>query len=156
MGRKPKLKVNIVSAWNWFTNIIDTNNLSSSEQLTLVHIMKFLNRNYWLPVNISLTALSKSIGKDYRTTSIAFSSLVKKNIVLQTDDGLYINISNDFTNAVNANSQSLMEQSNLKRLNWLASQQRLSGLDEVDYNRPSKQKQLQKMVTTDILRRQIH
>lgn len=88
---KPKL--NIVSAFTWLSNIIDTQELSSSEQLVLLHLVKFLNRNFWRAVKISDYKLAKIMGKkDSRTVTTALKNLKKKGIVIEQKGELHIGI----------------------------------------------------------------
>lgn len=92
-----KQKMSIVTAWNWFINVIDTNILTSSEQLVLVHLIKFLNRNFWKPINIETTILAKSTNKDNRTVKKALSTLINRGFILKTDKGLNINYETEET-----------------------------------------------------------
>lgn len=80
-------KMSIVIAWNWFVNVIDTNILTSSEQLIIVHLIKYLNRNYWKPVKIEPQILAKSTNKDNRTVKKALSTLINKGFIIQTKSG---------------------------------------------------------------------
>lgn len=84
------MKTTIVNAWNWFCNILDTQTLTASEQLLLLHIMKFLNRNYWEPMDISISALSRSCGKDARTVKENLTRLQTKNLIFVTEVGIYL------------------------------------------------------------------
>ena len=84
-------KINIVSVFTWFSNVLDTYALNSSEQLVMLHIIKHLNRNFWRPINISKMALSRLIGKDSRTIATAMTSLKKKHLLMETEYGIFIN-----------------------------------------------------------------
>lgn len=84
--------LNIVSAFTWLSNCLDTQNLSSSEQLVLVHLVKFLNRNFWKSTAISQHMLAKAIGKDDRTVKNALNKLVEKNLVVMIGGEIHIGI----------------------------------------------------------------
>lgn len=86
------MKVNIVSVWTWFANILDTQTLSASEQLILVHLIKIFNRNFWKPTKISTSAICRSSGKDARTVKRSIALLKSSGYVLETAEGLQLNI----------------------------------------------------------------
>lgn len=85
-------KLNIVSAFTWLSNSIDTQMLTSSEQLVLLHLVKFLNRNFWQAVTLSYHMLAKAIGKDDRTVKAALKKLSDKGLVVQKGGQLHIGI----------------------------------------------------------------
>lgn len=84
-----KNTLSIVTAWNWFINITDTNILSSSEQLVLIHLIKFINRNFWKPIKIEPQILAKSTNKDNRTVKKALSTLINRGFITLTEEGGY-------------------------------------------------------------------
>lgn len=84
-----KNTLSIVTAWNWFINITDTNILSSSEQLVLIHLIKFINRNFWKPIKIEPQILAKSTNKDNRTVKKALSTLINRGFITLTKEGGY-------------------------------------------------------------------
>lgn len=84
------MKINIVSVWTWFSNILDTQTLSSSEQLILVHLIKILNRNFWQPTKISVSALCRSSGKDSRTVKRSLSMLKNSELIEETEKGIFL------------------------------------------------------------------
>lgn len=89
----PKSKINIVSVFTWLCNVIDTQQLSSSEQLVLFHLVKFLNRNFWQAVRISDYKLAQIMGKkDCRTVTQALEKLKKKKLVIEKDGELHVGI----------------------------------------------------------------
>lgn len=85
-------KKSIVDVWTWFTNVLDTNNLSASEQLVMLHLIKHINRNFWEPINITTNALARSVNKDARTVKTALSSLLKKSLIHQDGDNLQLGL----------------------------------------------------------------
>lgn len=89
------MKINIVSVWTWFANILDTQNLSASEQLILVHLIKIFNRNFWKPTKVSNNALCRSCGKDARTVKRSLSLLLSAGYLKETEDGLFLNLTSD-------------------------------------------------------------
>lgn len=90
MARRPQ--INIINAFTWLTNVLDTQSLSSSEQLVLLHITKYLNRNFWKAINLSNHMLAKAIGKDDRTVKKALESLTKKNLIVRRKGEIFIGI----------------------------------------------------------------
>lgn len=88
-------KINIVSVWTWFCNILDTQSLSASEQLIMLHLIKIFNRNFWKPTQISTSALCRSCGKDARTVKRSISLLKTANLIIETDDGLFLKFDED-------------------------------------------------------------
>ena len=87
-----KSKVNIVSAFTWLSNCLDTQTLSASEQLVLLHLVKYLNRNFWKATSLSNHMLAKAIGKDDRTVKTALNKLIDKKLVVKKGGELYIGI----------------------------------------------------------------
>lgn len=87
-----KKQLSIVDVWTWFTNTLDSQNLTSSEQLTMLHLIKHINRNFWQPIKISTNALARSINKDARTVKTALSSLFKKNLIYSENDYIQLGI----------------------------------------------------------------
>lgn len=102
-----KNQLSIVTAWNWFVYISDTNILTSSEQLILIHLIKFINRNFWKPIKIEPQILAKSTNKDNRTVKKALTTLINKNFITKNEKGeLFIGINqtrteNDSTDSKN-------------------------------------------------------
>lgn len=91
-----KMKINIVNAFNWACNILDTEKLKPTEQTTLFHILKLLNRNFWKPCKITPYILKKHTGSDDRTIKNALKTLFDKKILLQlSEKGVYINIDDE-------------------------------------------------------------
>lgn len=99
-----KNSLSIVSAWNWLINVIDTNILTSSEQLVLLHLIKFINRNFWKPIKLDPTVLAKSTNKDNRTVKKALSTLITKGFVTQSEGGYFIGINQTDSAELNSNS----------------------------------------------------
>lgn len=87
-----KNQLSIVNAWNWFVNVTDTNILTSSEQLVLIHLIKFINRNFWKPIKIEPQILAKSTNKDNRTVKKALTTLINKGFITQSEGGYFIGI----------------------------------------------------------------
>lgn len=88
-----KNSLSIVTAWNWFVSVTDTNILTSSEQLILIHLIKFINRNFWKPIKIEPQILAKSTNKDNRTVKKALTTLINKNFITKNEEGaLFIGI----------------------------------------------------------------
>lgn len=85
-------KITLITAWNWLMNIIDSQGLSSSEQLVMIHMLKLINRNFWKPVQVTMPALSRNTGKDHRTVKKAFSMLLAKKLIIEKQGGYYIGI----------------------------------------------------------------
>ena len=101
-----KKKLSIVDAWNWFVTITDFNILTSSEQLVLIHLIKFINKNFWKPVKIEPSILAKSTNKDNRTVKKALTTLTNKGFIIRdTEGGYFIGINNP-TNESDGNSDS--------------------------------------------------
>lgn len=91
-----KMKINIVNAFNWACNVLDTEKLKPTEQATLFHILKLLNRNFWKPCKITPYILKKHTGSDDRTIKNALKTLFDKKILLQlSEEGVYINIDDE-------------------------------------------------------------
>lgn len=88
-------RINIVTVFNWYCNLLDTQILTSSEQLILIHLMKIFNRNYWQPTEINTTAICRSCGKDSRTVKSALTKLQNKNLIRTTKQGLFLNVNNE-------------------------------------------------------------
>lgn len=97
-----KNQLSIVTAWNWFIYITDTNILTSSEQLILIHLIKFINRNFWKPVKLEPQILAKSTNKDNRTVKKALSTLINKGFITESEGGYFIGINQ--TNSQTHNS----------------------------------------------------
>lgn len=107
-----KNSLSIVTAWNWFVNVTDTNILTSSEQLILIHLIKFINRNFWKPIKIEPQILAKSTNKDNRTVKKALSMLINKNFITKNEKGEYfigINQSNQPDSSANLNSNTFFD-----------------------------------------------
>lgn len=92
MGRKPQ--VNIVNVFTWFSNVLDIHDLDNSETVVMVHIIKYLNRNFWKPVKMSAYKLAKNLGKkDDRTVKAALKRLKEKHLIIESEEGeIYIGI----------------------------------------------------------------
>lgn len=88
-------KINIVSVWTWFSNVLDTQTLSASEQLIMLHLIKIFNRNFWKPAKISMSAICRSCGKDARTVKRSISLLKSANLLTETDEGLFLNFGDE-------------------------------------------------------------
>lgn len=88
-------KINIVSVWTWFCNVLDTQTLSASEQLILVHLIKIFNRNFWKPAKISTSAICRSSGKDSRTVKRSISLLISNGFLKDTAEGLFLNFGDE-------------------------------------------------------------
>ena len=99
-----KKKLSIVDAWNWFVNVTDFNILTSSEQLVLIHLIKYINKNFWKPINIEPTILAKSTNKDNRTVKKALSMLINKGLITKTNGGYFIGINKPDRNEIDTNS----------------------------------------------------
>ena len=84
-----KKNLSIVDAWNWFVNVTDFNILTSSEQLILIHLIKFINKNFWKPVKLEPSILAKSTNKDHRTVKKALTMLINKGFVTKNQEGEY-------------------------------------------------------------------
>lgn len=107
-----KNSLSIVTAWNWFVNVTDTNILTSSEQLILIHLIKFINRNFWKPIKIEPQILAKSTNKDNRTVKKALSMLINKNFITKNEKGEYfigINQPNQPDSSANLNSNTFFD-----------------------------------------------
>lgn len=90
-----KNSISIVTVWSWLINLFDTNILTSSEQLVLIHLIKFINRNFWKPIKIEPQIIAKSTNKDNRTVKKALTSLINKNFVtFDEKEGYFIGITN--------------------------------------------------------------
>lgn len=87
-----KSNLNIVSVFTWLGNTLDTQILSSSEQLVLLHLVKYLNRNFWKAINLSNHKLASAIGKDDRTVGTAIKKLVAKGLVIKKGGELHLGI----------------------------------------------------------------
>lgn len=92
MGRKAQ--VNIVNVFTWFSNVLDILDLDNSETVVMIHIIKYLNRNFWKPVKMSPYKLAKNLGKkDDRTIKAALQRLKAKNLIIESEKGeIYIGI----------------------------------------------------------------
>lgn len=92
MGRKPQ--INIVTAFTWFSNMLDICELDNSETVVLSHVLKLLNRNFWKPVKMSTNKLAKNLGKrDSRTIKAALNRLKEKRLIIESEKGeIYIGI----------------------------------------------------------------
>lgn len=80
-------KINLITAFNWFSTLTDTQDLTASEKIIIMEIMKHLNRNFWTPLKISNQSLARATGKDPRTTKNALKKLIEKNIIINTKEG---------------------------------------------------------------------
>ncbi len=89
------MKINLVNACTWFFNLIDNQTLTSSEQLILLHLIKFLNRNFWKPTPLSISALCRSSGKDARTVKNALSRLISCGIITESENGYFLGYATD-------------------------------------------------------------
>ena len=68
-------KIDIVQAFVWAGNILDTQNLTVPEQAVLFNLLKLINRNFWSPIKISAFKLSRTMGSDTRTVQKALQKL---------------------------------------------------------------------------------
>ena len=85
-------KINIVNAFNWVCNVIDLNKLTPAEQVSLWHLMKLLNRNFWKPVKISEHMFAQTSRQDARTAKKALTSLIEKEIIYKQGDEYFVGI----------------------------------------------------------------
>lgn len=84
--------LNIVTVFTWFSNVLDTCDLSASEQLVLLHVIKFLNRNFWQPISLSNHKLAYALGKDDRTVKMAIKKLVKRKLLILKGGAIHVGI----------------------------------------------------------------
>lgn len=74
-------KIDIVQAFVWASNILDTEQLTLAEQATLFNLIKLINRNFWKPIKISAFKLARVMCSDQRTIKKTLKSLADKNII---------------------------------------------------------------------------
>lgn len=83
----------IVDVFMWFSNVLDTQDLTSSEQLVLLHIIKILNRNFWQPIQVSEYKLAVAMGrKDRRTVHGALEKLTERNLIIRKGELIHLGI----------------------------------------------------------------
>lgn len=107
-----KNSLSIVTAWSWFVNTTDTNILTSSEQLILIHLIKFINKNFWKPIKIEPQILAKSTNKDNRTVKKALTMLINKKFITKNEKGEYfigISQSNQSDPSTNLNNNAVFD-----------------------------------------------
>lgn len=81
-------KPNLITVFNWACNMIDTQELSMSEQNLIFHLLKILNRNMWEPIKISNNRLADFMHSDaHRTVKPALEKLIKKKIICRNEEG---------------------------------------------------------------------
>lgn len=78
-------KISIVNVFAWFSNIIDTEDLTLTDTAVLTHIIKNLNRNFWKPLKMSMNKLAHNSGSDIRTIRASLKRLADKNIIFKRD-----------------------------------------------------------------------
>jgi len=83
-------KIDIVQAFVWAGNILDTQNLTVPEQAVLFNLLKLINRNFWSPIKISAFKLSRTMGSDTRTVQKALQKLKEKQIIFMEGENIYI------------------------------------------------------------------
>lgn len=83
-----KTATNIVEVWNWLINVMESGELTATEQAALVHVIARINRNMWTPTKINPKLIAAAIDKDARTVKTALSKIVNLNI-LTMKDGVY-------------------------------------------------------------------
>ena len=81
-------KIDIVQAFIWASNILDTNQLSLADQAVFFNILKLINRNFWKPIKISAFKLGRQMCSDQRTIKKSLKSLAEKKII-------YMNITDE-------------------------------------------------------------
>ena len=93
MARK-STDLTIINVFNWFSNVIDTQELKLADVGLLTTIIKNLNRNFWKPLKMSIYKIAKNSGSDDRTIRGALKRLAEKNILIAKIDGKFDKIEN--------------------------------------------------------------
>jgi len=82
------MEKNHFDAFKWFKEKSLNLDLTTQEQLALVHIILILNANFWKPAQISINAIGKLMNADKRTAKKAVESL-KSHGLISVDDDVY-------------------------------------------------------------------
>lgn len=85
-----KTATNIVEVWNWLINVLESGELTATEQAALVHVIAKINRNMWTPTKINPKLIAAAIDKDARTVKTALSKIVSLNILTEEEGAYYI------------------------------------------------------------------
>lgn len=91
------MRITLTDAINWAFNIIENQDLTDTQQLTLLHVINRLNRNFWTPTKISVKKLSAVMQKDPRTINDAINFLLNEGH-LSKDEKERFNIGNYYEN----------------------------------------------------------
>ena len=81
---------NVVTAFVWACNILDTQTLTLAEQAILFNLLKLINRNFWKPIKITAYKLAQSMGSDHRTIEKNLRTLEQKGVIYREGDEIYI------------------------------------------------------------------
>lgn len=84
---KPAKKETLINYFNEIFNLIDNQELTDTQQLTLLHLLHRLNRNFWKPVKVSENKLAGAMNKDKRTVAKALKQLEDLQIISVTPKG---------------------------------------------------------------------
>lgn len=82
------------------------------EQLLIFQLIRFLNKSFWTPAQISVNKFAAEMKCDKRTVKKALDSVIQKGLVLSTKNGYLLNIEdipneiydNDTTEEVQGNA----------------------------------------------------
>lgn len=88
MAKKSKEGRNATTSFNWAFGVIANQDLSPSQQLTFLHIVDRLNKNFWQPVKISVPRLAAAMNMDKRTAEKAVAFLSENGVVI-FENGLF-------------------------------------------------------------------
>lgn len=88
-----KRALDLIAVFNWAFNIIDNDDIPAAEQLTLMHVINRANRAFFRPIPISAAKLAASMCKDKRSVVKAVESLESRGIIVKTEGGYVLGIS---------------------------------------------------------------
>lgn len=83
---------NIYVAYNWLNNLIATNDMTAHQQAVLQNVIWALNRNFWVPAQISDNKLAGLSGCDKRTLKRVLDALTASNWLDSNSAGYFIPI----------------------------------------------------------------
>lgn len=91
MPKSPNSEVsNMYTAYHWLNNLIATNDMTAHQQAVLQNIIWALNRNFWVPAQISDNKLAGLSGCDKRTLKRVLNALTSSNWLGYDETGYFI------------------------------------------------------------------
>lgn len=80
-----KTRINLYSVYKWWWDILDTEDIPSTEQLTMFHMIQLINKNFWKATKVSLNKLSAAMMKDKRTVKKSIENLIELGYLVEKD-----------------------------------------------------------------------